>query len=68
LGGIDVAGLIGLRKGMGGDKSDEELIREAWDEIAAKCADFDRPPRGRLTPAGALQRLKDEQAQEHQQP
>jgi hypothetical protein len=34
--GVNVAALTGLCRGMGGDKSDKELIREAWDEIAAK--------------------------------
>ena len=33
---INVDALVGLCKGMGGDKSDKELIREAWDEIAKK--------------------------------
>jgi hypothetical protein len=33
---INVDALIGMFAGMGGDKSDKELIREAWDEIAAK--------------------------------
>jgi hypothetical protein len=33
---IDVDGLIGLCAGMGGDKSDKELIREAWDEVVDK--------------------------------
>jgi hypothetical protein len=33
---IDVDGLMGMLAGMGGDKSDKELIREAWDEIVAK--------------------------------
>ena len=31
-------------------------------------ADFDHTPRGRLTPAAALQRFKDEQTQPQQQP
>ena len=34
--GIDVDGLIGLCKGMGGDKSDKELVREAWDDLLKK--------------------------------
>jgi hypothetical protein len=33
---INVDALIGMFAGMGGDKSSKELIREAWDEIAAK--------------------------------
>jgi hypothetical protein len=33
---INVDALIGMFAGMGGDKSNKELIREAWDEIAAK--------------------------------
>ena len=33
---INVDALIGMFAGMGGDKPDKELIREAWDEIAAK--------------------------------
>ena len=33
---VNVDAIIGMFAGMGGDKSDKELIREAWDEIAAK--------------------------------
>ena len=33
---IDVDALMGLCKGMGGDKSDKELIREAWDSVIDK--------------------------------
>lgn len=33
---INLDALMGLCKGMGGDKSDKKLIREAWDDIAAK--------------------------------
>jgi hypothetical protein len=33
---IDVDRLIGLCAGMGGDKSDKQLIREAWDEVVDK--------------------------------
>jgi hypothetical protein len=35
-GRIDVDALIGMFEGMGGDKSDKELIREAWDDVIAK--------------------------------
>lgn len=34
--GIEADQLMGLCKDMGGDKSDNELIRAAWDDIAAK--------------------------------
>jgi hypothetical protein len=33
---IDVDGLYGMFAGLGGNKSDKELIREAWDEQLAK--------------------------------
>ena len=33
---IDVDGLIGLCAGMGGDKSDKALIRQAWADVVAK--------------------------------
>jgi len=33
---IDVDALYGMFAGMGGDKSDKELIREAWDDQLAK--------------------------------
>jgi hypothetical protein len=33
---IDVDALVGLCKGMGGDKTDKELIREAWDDLLDK--------------------------------
>ena len=33
---VDVNGLTGLCKGMGGDMTDKELIREAWGGIVAK--------------------------------
>lgn len=36
---VDVDALMGMFAGMGGDKSDKELIREAWDDIAAKYDD-----------------------------
>jgi hypothetical protein len=32
---IDVDAIAGMFAGMGSDKSDKELVREAWDEIAA---------------------------------
>jgi hypothetical protein len=35
-GRIDVDALYGMFAGMGGDKSDKELVREAWDEQLAK--------------------------------
>lgn len=36
---VDVDALMGMLAGMGGDKSDKELVREAWDEIIAKYDD-----------------------------
>ena len=33
---VDVDGLTGLCKGMGGDRSGKELVRESWDGIVAK--------------------------------
>lgn len=33
---VEVEALLGMFAGMGGAKTDKELIREAWDEIAAK--------------------------------
>ena len=33
---VNVDALMGLCKGMGGDKSDKELIREAWDDVIDK--------------------------------
>jgi hypothetical protein len=33
---MDVDSLIGLCKGMGGDKSDKALVREAWEEVVKK--------------------------------
>ena len=36
---VDVDALLGMFAGMGGDKSDKQLIREAWDEISAKYDD-----------------------------
>lgn len=33
---VNVDALMGLCKGMGGDKSDKELIREAWDSVIDK--------------------------------
>jgi hypothetical protein len=33
---INVDALLGLCAGMGGNKSDKELIREAWDEVVDK--------------------------------
>jgi hypothetical protein len=38
-GRIDVDALYGMFAGIGGDKSDKELLREAWDDQLAK---FDR--------------------------
>jgi hypothetical protein len=35
-GSIDVDALYGMFAGMGGDKSEKELIREAWDDQLAK--------------------------------
>ncbi len=32
----DVDGMIGMLEGMGGDKSNKELIGEAWDDASAK--------------------------------
>jgi hypothetical protein len=33
---VNVDALHGMFAGLGGDKTTKELIREAWDEIAAK--------------------------------
>jgi hypothetical protein len=33
---MNTDGLIGLCEGMGGDKSDKELIREGWEDVVAK--------------------------------
>lgn len=33
---INADALVGLLKGMGGDKTDDELIKEAWDSIIEK--------------------------------
>ena len=33
---IDVDSLMGLCQGMGGDKTEKELIREAWDGVVNK--------------------------------
>jgi hypothetical protein len=33
---VNVDALLGMCKGMGGDKSDKELIREAWDAVVDK--------------------------------
>lgn len=34
---VDISGLVGLCKGMGGDRSDDELIREAWDHVVREA-------------------------------
>jgi hypothetical protein len=33
---INADGLMGLCEGMGGDKTDKELVREAWDGVVDK--------------------------------
>lgn len=36
---VDVDAIRGIFAGLGGNKSDKELIRESWDEIASKYDD-----------------------------
>ena len=33
---VNVDALLGMFAGLGGDKSDDELVREAWDDVIAK--------------------------------
>ena len=36
---INVDALMGMCRGMGGDRTDDELIREAWDHVIDKLDD-----------------------------
>jgi len=72
--GIDFARLGHIANTCAGFKLDFD---DAYQYVAAEQnnltlvsldADFDRTPRGRLTPAAALQRFTDEQQRQQQQP
>lgn len=66
---LDVAGIrlvveAALKLGLDYDDAYQYIAAELHGlELVSLDADFDRTPRGRLTPAAALQRFHDEQSQ-----